>query len=229
VRIIIAMTGASGAPYGVRLLQLLHGMPEVETHLIVSHAAALTVKEECDLDLHQVESLADVVHKTSAIGAAIASGSYPVDAMIVAPCSIKTLSAVANCYADGLVARAADVCLKEGRPLVLMVRETPLHVGHLRAMTAAAEAGAIIAPPVPAFYSRPTSVAEIVDHSARRVLARVGLAEMAPLPWMGLSRNSDPELYDQRESSPSPQIGQALSAQTTGGSARASLPGPSGD
>jgi len=191
VRIIIAMTGASGAPYGVRLLQLLHGMSEVETHLIVSHAAALTVRQECDLDIRQVESLADVVHKASAIGATIASGSYPVDAMIVAPCSIKTLSAVANCYANDLVTRAADVCLKEGRPLVLMVRETPLHLGHLRAMTAAAEAGAIIAPPVPAFYSRPTSVEEIVDQTVRRVLARVGLADMAPVPWSGFSQSSD--------------------------------------
>lgn len=184
------MTGASGAPYGVRLLQLLHDMPDVETHLIMSHAAALTVKQECDLDIQQIESLADVVHKTSAIGASIASGSYPVDAMIVAPCSIKTLSAVANCYTDNLVTRAADVCLKEGRPLVLMVRETPLHLGHLRAMTEAAEAGAIIAPPVPAFYSRPTSVDDIVDQTVRRVLARVGLPEMAPLPWAGLAHSS---------------------------------------
>lgn len=205
VRIIIAMTGASGAPYGVRLLQLLHGMPDIETHLIVSHSAALTVKQECDLDIRQVESLADVVHKASAIGASIASGSYPVDAMIVAPCSIKTLSAVANCYADDLVSRAADVCLKEGRPLLLMVRETPLHIGHLRAMTAAAEAGAIIAPPVPAFYSRPTSVEEIVDHTVRRVLARVGLPEMAPTAWMGMSRTSDPDEGDQEDPPPSPR------------------------
>jgi len=168
-------------------------MPDVETHLIVSQAAALTVKQECELDIGQIESLADVVHKNSAIGTTIASGSYPVDAMIVAPCSIKTLSAVANCYADNLVARAADVCLKEGRPLVLMVRETPLHLGHLRAMTAVAEAGAIIAPPVPAFYSRPTSVDEIVDRTARRVLARVGLTNMAPKAWVGLSRGSDPQ------------------------------------
>lgn len=191
MRIIIALTGASGAPYGVRLLQLLHAMPDVETHLIVSHAAALTVKQECDLDIGQIESLADVVHKNSAIGTTIASGSYPVDAMIVAPCSIKTLSAVANCYADNLVARAADVCLKEGRPLVLMVRETPLHLGHLRVMTAAAEAGAIIAPPVPAFYFRPTSVDEIVDHTARRMLARIGLNSMAPEAWAGLSPGSN--------------------------------------
>ncbi len=205
MRIIIAMTGASGAPYGGRLLQLLHARPDVETHLIVSHAAALTVKQECDLDIRQIESLADVVHKTSAIGASIASGSYPIDAMIVAPCSIKTLSAVANCYADNLVARAADVCLKEGRPLVLMVRETPLHLGHLRAMTAAAEAGAIIAPPVPAFYSRPTSVDDIVDQTVRRILARVGLPEMAPMPWPGMSQNSDPGQGDEQDPSPSPR------------------------
>ncbi len=211
MRIIIAMTGASGAPYGVRLLQVLHGMPDVETHLIVSHAAALTLKQECDLDIRQIESLADVVHKTSAIGASIASGSYPVDAMIVAPCSIKTLSAVANCYTDNLVARAADVCLKEGRPLVLMVRETPLHLGHLRAMTAAAEAGAIIAPPVPAFYSRPTSVDDIVDQPARRVLARVGLPGMAPMPWSGLSQSSDPCQGGGQDPSPSARIDLTLS------------------
>jgi len=215
VRIIIAMTGASGAPYGVRLLQLLHGMSEVETHLIVSHAAALTVRQECDLDIRQVESLADVVHKASAIGATIASGSYPVDAMIVAPCSIKTLSAVANCYANDLVTRAADVCLKEGRPLVLMVRETPLHLGHLRAMTAAAEAGAIIAPPVPAFYTRPASVADIVDQTVRRVLARVGLTEMAPMAWSGLSQS--PDLFEDDGRDPS---GSALP------SPRASASGP---
>jgi len=201
MRIIIAMTGASGAPYGVRLLQLLHGMPDVETHLIVSHAAVLTVKQECDLNIRQIESLADVVHKPSAIGASIASGSYPVEAMIVAPCSIKTLSAVANCYTDNLVARAADVCLKEGRPLVLLVRETPLHLGHLRAMTAAAEAGAIIAPPVPAFYSRPTSVDDIVDQTARRVLARIGLPDMAPIPWLGLSQSSDRGEGDEQDPS----------------------------
>lgn len=183
----IAMTGASGAPYGVRILQLLRDRPDVETHLIVSHAAALTIRQECELDIRQVELLADVVHKPSAIGAPIASGSYPCDAMIVAPCSIKTLSAVANCYTDDLIARAADVCLKEGRPLLLLVRETPLHIAHLRLMTAAAEAGAIIAPPVPAFYARPTSIADIVDHTARRALTRIGLGDLAPPAWTGLA------------------------------------------
>lgn len=228
MRIIIAMTGASGAPYGVRLLQLLHGVPDVETHLILSHAAALTVKQECELDIGQIESLADVVHKNSAIGTSIASGSYPVDAMIVAPCSIKTLSAVANCYADNLVTRAADVCLKEGRPLVLMVRETPLHLGHLRAMTAAAEAGAIIAPPVPAFYSRPTSVDEIVDHTARRMLVRIGMTELAPKAWVGLSRGSDREKSDQRHSPPPSRADQTLPPAPDGGT-RASVAAGSGD
>jgi 4-hydroxy-3-polyprenylbenzoate decarboxylase len=135
--------------------------------------------------------------------------------MIVAPCAIKTLPAVANCYTVDLVARAADVCLKKSRPLVLMVRETPVHLGHLRAMTAATEAGAIIAPPDPGFYSRPTSVDEIVDQSARRVLARVGLTQMAPKAWMGLSQDSCPSQDDERD--PSPRIDRSLARPPTGG------------
>jgi 4-hydroxy-3-polyprenylbenzoate decarboxylase len=185
MRIVVAMTGASGAPYGVRMLRLLRETPDVETHLVISRAAAMTIRHECDLDVRAVEKLADVVHKPSAVGATIASGSFPVHAMLVVPCSIKTLSAIANCYSDDLVSRAADVCLKEGRHLLLMVRETPLHVGHLRAMTAAAEAGAIVMPPVPAFYARPASVDELVDHTVRRALARVGVPGVAPEAWDG--------------------------------------------
>ncbi|WP_372664522.1 UbiX family flavin prenyltransferase [Amycolatopsis kentuckyensis] len=130
-------------------------------------------------------------HRPGEIGASIASGSFPVDAMLVAPCSIKTLSAIAWSYTDDLVSRAADVCLKEGRPLLLMVRETPLHVGHLRAMTAAAEAGAIIAPPVPAFYPNPATLDDVVDHTARRALARVGVTDLAPPAWNGDLARSD--------------------------------------
>jgi 4-hydroxy-3-polyprenylbenzoate decarboxylase len=185
MRIVVAMTGASGAPYGVRMLRLLRETPDVETHLVISRAAAMTIRHECDLDVRAVEKLADVVHKPSAVGATIASGSFPVHAMLVVPCSIKTLSAITNCYSDDLVSRAADVCLKEGRHLLLMVRETPLHVGHLRAMTAAAEAGAIVMPPVPAFYARPASVDELVDHTVRRALARVGVPGVAPAEWDG--------------------------------------------
>jgi 4-hydroxy-3-polyprenylbenzoate decarboxylase len=184
-RVIVGITGASGVAYGLRVLTLLREAPNVETHLVVSRAGAMTLRHECDVTLAQVRALADVTYRPGDIGAAIASGSFHVDAMLVAPCSIKTLAAIALSYTDDLVSRAADVCLKEGRPLLLMVRETPLHLGHLRTMLAATEAGAIIAPPVPAFYPRPGSVDEMIDHSARRALARVGLTELAPAAWQG--------------------------------------------
>jgi 4-hydroxy-3-polyprenylbenzoate decarboxylase len=184
-RVIVAITGASGAVYGVRVLELLRAAPDVEVHLVVTKAGMMTLHHECDLAPRDLDALADVHHRPGEIGASIASGSFPAEAMLVAPCSIKTLSAIAYSYTDDLVSRAADVTLKEGRPLLLLVRETPLHLGHLRAMTAAAEAGAIIAPPVPAFYPRPVSVGEIVDHTARRALARVGLRDLAPEPWDG--------------------------------------------
>ncbi|MGW4485325.1 UbiX family flavin prenyltransferase [Amycolatopsis sp. NPDC004368] len=183
--VVVAITGASGACYGVRILQLLRERPDFSTHLVLSKAGIVTLRHECDLSAEEVRALADVTYRPGEIGATIASGSFPVEAMLVAPCSIKTLSAIATGYTDDLVARAADVCLKEGRPLLLMVRETPLHLGHLRSMTAAAEAGAIIAPPVPAFYSRPGTIDEMVDFTARRALARVGLWELAPAPWDG--------------------------------------------
>ncbi|MDN3351217.1 UbiX family flavin prenyltransferase [Actinomadura sp. DC4] len=184
-KIIVAITGASGAPYGLRMLTLLRDQPGIETHLIVSRAGAMTLRQECGVSAREAEALADVTYRPADVGATIASGSFPVDAMLVAPCSIKTLSAIAWTYDDDLISRAADVCLKEGRPLLLLVRETPLHLGHLRAMTAAAEAGAIIAPPVPAFYAQPVSIEEMVDHTARRALARVGVSELAPKPWQG--------------------------------------------
>lgn len=184
-RVVLAITGASGAALGLRILALLRDAEDVETHLVVSRAGAVTLRHECDVALGDVRAMADVVYRSGDIGAAIASGSFPVDAMIVAPCSIKTLSAIALTYTDDLVSRAADVCLKEGRPLLLMVRETPLHLGHLRAMVAATEAGAIIAPPVPAFYPRPRTIDEMIDHSARRALARVGLDDLAPAAWQG--------------------------------------------
>ena len=158
-----------------------------EVHLITSKSAALTIRSECGRCVRDVESLADVVHRPADVGASIASGSFPVTAMLVAPCSIKTLSAIAYGTTSDLISRAGDVCLKEGRPLLLMVRETPLHRGHLRAMTLAAEAGAIIAPPVPAFYQRPETVEEIVEHTVRRALARVGLPDFAPKEWGGVA------------------------------------------
>lgn len=184
-RVVVAITGASGACYGVRVLQLLRQEPDVDVHLVMSKAGAVTLRHECGMNAQQVQRLADTYHRATDIGASIASGSFRVDAMLVVPCSIKTLSSIAYSYSGDLVSRAADVCLKEGRPLLLMVRETPLHLGHLRAMTAATEAGAIVAPPVPAFYAAPQSVDEIVDHTARRALARVGLHELAPEPWNG--------------------------------------------
>jgi 4-hydroxy-3-polyprenylbenzoate decarboxylase len=191
--IIVAITGASGAPYGLRMLTLLRDQPGIETHLIVSRAGGMTLRHECGISVREAEALADVTYRPGDVGAAIASGSFPADAMLVAPCSIKTLSAIAWSYADDLISRAADVCLKEGRPLLLLVRETPLHLGHLRAMTAAAEAGAIIAPPVPAFYAQPVSIEELVDHTARRALARVGVREVAPKPWQGEIGGRTPE------------------------------------
>lgn len=187
MRVVVAMTGASGAAYGVRVLQLLRDSPLVETHLVVSHAAALTLAQECDLRIPDLAELADHVHKVSAVGASIASGSFAVDAMVVAPCSVRTLSAIAYCNSADLITRAADVRLKEGQPLLLLVRETPLHLGHLRAMTAATEAGAIIMPPVPAMYGRPQTIEDVVDHTARRALQRVGVPVERAAEWTGLS------------------------------------------
>jgi 4-hydroxy-3-polyprenylbenzoate decarboxylase len=174
-RIVVAISGASGVIYGIRALQALRAMPNLETHLILSAAARQTIVAETTWKVKDVEALANVVYDARDIGAAIASGSFTTRAMIVIPCSVKSLSAIANSYAADLIARAADVTLKEGRPLVLVVRETPLHVGHLRLMTRAAEIGAIIFPPVPAFYRRPQTLDEIIDDTVGRVLARIGL------------------------------------------------------
>ena len=184
-RVVLAITGASGACYGLRILELLGQEPAIEVHLVVSKAGMITMRHECGLSAQQIRRLAEVNHRSSDIAASIASGSFPVEAMLVAPCSIKTLSAIAHSYSTDLISRAADVCLKEGRPLLLMVRETPLHLGHLRTMVTATEAGAIVAPPVPAFYARPRSLEDLVDHTARRSLARVGFTELAPKPWEG--------------------------------------------
>jgi 4-hydroxy-3-polyprenylbenzoate decarboxylase len=174
-RIVVAISGASGAIYGIRALRALRAMPHVETHLIISPAAKQTIAAETDWALKEVEALAHTVYDARAIGAAIASGSFATRGMIVIPCSVKTLSAIANSYSADLIARAADVTLKEGRPLVLVVRETPLHLGHLRLMTRAAEIGAIIFPPVPAFYPKLQTLDAIVDDTVGRVLARIGL------------------------------------------------------
>lgn len=169
-RLIVGISGASGAIYGVRLLQVLRDVAEVETHLVMSQAARQTLSLETDYSLRDVQALADVVHDARDIAASISSGSFKTVGMVILPCSIKTLSGIVNSYTDTLVTRAADVVLKERRPLVLCVRETPLHLGHLRLMTQAAELGAVIMPPVPAFYHRPQSLDDVINQTVNRVI-----------------------------------------------------------
>jgi len=186
-RLIVGLSGASGAIYGVRLLQVLRNVAEVETHLVMSQAARQTLSLETDLSLRDVQALADVVHDSRDIAASISSGSFKTAGMVILPCSIKTLSGIVNSYTDTLVTRAADVVLKERRPLVLCVRETPLHLGHLRLMTQAAELGAIIMPPVPAFYHRPTSLDDVINQTVNRVLDQfdIDLPEDLFTRWQG--------------------------------------------
>src|SRR6266536_4242456 len=169
-RLIIALSGSTGPHYGVRLLEVLRAQTEVETHLILSNAARKTIEYEMGRDPAEVAAMAHELHDERNIGASIASGSFVTDGMVVAPCSIKSLSAIANSYNDNLIARAADVCLKERHRLVLVVRETPLHLGHLRLMQLATEAGAVILPPVPGFYHRPKTIEQLIDHTVVKVL-----------------------------------------------------------
>ncbi len=183
-RLVVGISGSSGVILGIRLLQALREA-EVESHLVLTRSARLTIEQETDWRVEDVLALADAVYAPGDIGAAIASGSFPAHGMLVAPCSIKSLSAVANSYAADLLSRAADVTLKEGRPLLLVVRETPLHRGHLRLMMRAAEAGAIIFPPAPAFYNHPQTVDDLVDNLVGRMLARIGLQNTLFTPWMG--------------------------------------------
>jgi flavin prenyltransferase len=185
-RLIVAITGATGAVYGVRLLQLLGETPGIETHLILSDAATLTLQQETGMQRKQVEALADVVHRARDIGASIASGSFQSDGMIVAPCSMKTLASVAHGLSENLIARAADVVLKERRRLVLMVRETPFNLAHLRNMTAVTEMGGIIFPPLPSFYHHPQSIAEMVDQTVGRVIDLFGIEHALAPRWAGL-------------------------------------------
>ena len=173
-RLIVGISGASGIIYGVRLLELLQ-TTSIETHLVMSKSAEMTLGYEMDITLKDVQSLADNVHSVKNVGASISSGSFNTMGMIVAPCSIRSMSEIASGITSTLLTRAADVVLKERRRLVLMVRETPLHTGHLRSMAALSEMGAIIAPPVPAFYARPQSIDEIVNHSVGRVLDLFGV------------------------------------------------------
>ncbi|KWR88909.1 UbiX family flavin prenyltransferase [Cupriavidus sp. IDO] len=193
-RLIVAITGATGAIYGVRLLQVLREVKPVETHLLISPAGVMNLQHELDIARAEVEALADVVHNVRDIGATIASGSFRAHAMVVAPCSMRTLAAIAHGLSDNLITRAADVTLKERRKLVLMVRETPLNLAHLRNMTAVTEMGGIVFPPVPGFYQKPQSIAELVDHTVGRVLDLVDLPEigqtLAP-SWGGLNGKDD--------------------------------------
>ena len=185
-RIVVAITGATGAVYGVRLLQHLRDLPGVETHLVVSDAAALTLQTEVGMQRRDVEALAHVVHKNREIGATIASGSFQSDGMVIAPCSMKTLAAVALGLSDNLIARAADVVLKERRRLILLVRETPFNLAHLRNMTSVTEMGGIIFPPLPSFYRQPASIEEMVDHTVARVIDLLGIDHALAPRWPGI-------------------------------------------
>ena len=184
-RYVIGLSGASGSIYGIRLLEALAERPDIETHLVITRTARQVIAQETERTVQQVQSLADRVYDPDDLAAPVASGSFTVDGMVIAPCSVKMLSAVANSYAADLVSRAADVMLKEGRPLILVVRETPLHLGHLRLMARAAEIGALIFPPVPAFYGRPQTVADIVDGTVGRILARLGVENELYTKWVG--------------------------------------------
>ena len=186
-RLIVGVTGATGAIYAQRMLQALRAAGGIESHLVVSQAGQLNLQHELDLSRAEIDALADVVHPIRDVGASIASGSFPSAGMVVVPCSMKTLAAVAHGMADNLISRAADVVLKERRRLVLMVREAPLHLGHLRAMTAATEIGAVIYPPVPAFYARPESLEQMVDHTLGRVLDLFDISSDVVSRWAGLA------------------------------------------
>lgn len=185
-RLVVGITGASGVIYGVRALQLLQAIDDVEVHLVMSHGARLTLRQELDMTAGEVASLADVVYNEKDLGARLSSGSFDTMGMVVMPCSIKALSGIANSYSDNLVTRAADVTLKEQRRLVLVVRESPLHAGHLRLLTLAASAGAIICPPVPAFYTRPKNLDDMVDHTVGRILDLFGFDAGVVQRWSGL-------------------------------------------
>ncbi len=189
-RLIVAVAGSTGPHYGVRLLEVLREHADVETHLILTAAARMTIEYEMRRDPATVAALADTVYGEKDIASPIASGTFVTDGMIVAPCSIKTLSAIAHSYSDNLIVRAADVCLKERRKLVLVVRETPLHAGHLRLMLEATEHGAVILPPMPAFYHLPKTVDEIIDHTIVKILDQFGIHLDLVRRWRGLSADA---------------------------------------
>jgi 4-hydroxy-3-polyprenylbenzoate decarboxylase len=185
-RLIIAITGATGASYGVRLLQVLREIPGIETHLVVSDSGLLNLQQELDMNRTQIEALADVAYHVHDVGAAIASGSFQSCGMVVAPCSMRTLAAVAHGLSDNLITRAADVMLKERRRLILMARETPLNLAHLRNMTSVTEMGGIIYPPLPCFYHRPQTIADMIDHTVSRVIDLLDIPNTLAPRWDGL-------------------------------------------
>ena len=185
-RLIVAITGATGSIYGVRLLEMLRRIGGIESHLLISSAGWLNLQHELQLTKDDVHPLADVVHSVRDVGASIASGSFATDGMIVAPCSMKTLASIAHGFGDNLITRAADVTLKERRRLVLLVRETPLNLAHLRNMTAVTEMGGVIFPPLPAFYNRPTTIDQMVDDTVARVLDMFALGPALAAAWQGL-------------------------------------------
>lgn len=189
--LIIGITGASGVIYGIRLLEVLSSMKESETHLIISEAGEINIGYETDWKIEDVKAMASFCYRINDISARIASGSFNTDGMIIAPCTVKTMSALANSYADNLLTRAGDVTLKEGRKLVLLVRETPLHIGHIRSMEKLAEMGAIIMPPVPAFYHRPRTIQDIIDHTIGKALDIFGIEHNLFERWSGLLSKED--------------------------------------
>ena len=189
-KIALAITGASGAALGIRTLKMLQSL-QIETHLLISPAGEETIRLETEYSPAQIRQMAAFSYTVQDISAGIASGSFPLNGMLITPCSIKTLSAVANSYADNLITRTADVCLKEGRPLLLAVREAPLHRGHLRLMDLAAQAGAVIFPPVPAFYAEPKTMDEILDNIAGRMLMRLGIQNEGYSEWGKAGKNPE--------------------------------------
>jgi flavin prenyltransferase len=198
-RLVVGISGATGAAYGIRLLEVLRGVEDVETHLVVTPAARRTLALETDYSMEQVETMADRVYKSADIAADLSSGSFRATGMVIAPCSMKTVSGIAHSYSENLLLRAADVTLKERRPLVLLVRETPLHLGHLKLLQNVAELGAVVMPPMPAFYHRPTTLQDIVDQTVNRALDMLGieLEQDLFLRWhetSGTQRSSDPQL-----------------------------------
>jgi 4-hydroxy-3-polyprenylbenzoate decarboxylase len=185
MRLIVGISGASGVIYGIRMLEVLKNQPDVETHLVISNGGKLNISLETDWDVKAVEALADEVHSDQNLAATIASGSFKTGGMVIVPCSMKTLSGVVNSYADTLLVRAADVVMKENRPLVLMPRETPLHTGHLRLLHEASLMGVTIAPPMPAFYNEPQSIDDLINHNVGRVLDLLGLDNDIVKRWAG--------------------------------------------